>query len=305
MSTRSIPRLVQPDAEKLWEALRVDGCAIVEGVVPEPLIDRVGEELEPYFARTPTGEGTFYGYNTTRFSSIFAKSKATHDLATHPVLVDAIERILLPFCERIQINLTQAIRIQPGEGEQIPHRDDEMFPWAHPGAEFMINVLWALDDFAPGNGGTRIWPGTHLSPKPMLGPLIPDPVDAVPAEMPRGSAVVYTGSVIHAGGGNVTNMPRTGLVISYSLGWLRQAENQYLASPPEIARTFAPELRKLVGYTAHKPNLGWYEGQDPMILLEEQGRPDALPAKDLIPEEAEAAVAEFSKQWGEAFQAGR
>lgn len=301
MSNKTIQRLEQPDAEKLWQALRADGCAIVEGLIPGPAIDRIVAELEPYFARTPTGEGSFYGYKTTRFSSIFAKSEASHELATHPTLVDAIERILLPFCERIQINLTQAIRIQPGEGEQIPHRDDEMFPWPHAGAEFMINVLWALDDFAPGNGGTRIWPGTHLSPKPMLGPLIPDPADAISVEMPKGSAVVYVGSILHGGGGNETNRARTGLVISYSLGWLRQAENQYLASPPDIARNFSPELRALSGYMAHRPNLGWYEGQDPMVLLEGEGRPDALAAKDIIPEEAEEAVAQFSKEWDAAF----
>ncbi len=42
---------------------------------------------------------------------------------------------------------------------------------------------------------------------------------------------------------------RVGLLMSYALGWLRQAENQYLCCPPEIAREFDPELRRLLGYS--------------------------------------------------------
>jgi len=38
-------------------------------------------------------------------------------------------------------------------------------------------------------------------------------------------------------GANTTKASRIGMNIGYSLGWLRQEENQYLACPPEIART--------------------------------------------------------------------
>jgi ectoine hydroxylase-related dioxygenase (phytanoyl-CoA dioxygenase family) len=80
--------------------------------------------------------------------------------------------------------------------------------------------------------------------------------------MPRGSVVIYYGSVFHGGGANSTDVPRIGIAFGYTLGWLRQEENQYLAVPPERARSLSPELQRLIGYCEHYPFLGWYEGQD-------------------------------------------
>jgi ectoine hydroxylase-related dioxygenase (phytanoyl-CoA dioxygenase family) len=102
------------------------------------------------------------------------------------------------------------------------------------------------------------------------------------AEMPRGSLLIYLGSAIHSGGANHTARPRTALINSYSLGWLRQAENLYLSVPPAVARTLPEQLRQLIGYAIHEPQLGWYEGQDPMVALQNDV-PDALAARDYMP----------------------
>lgn len=85
--------------------------------------------------------------------------------------------------------------------------------------------------------------------------------------MDPGSVLIYSASLLHGGGANVTQEPRTGIVISYCLGWLRQSENQYLSYPPAIAKTFSEPLQRLIGYNVHKPNLGWVYGHDPMDLL--------------------------------------
>jgi hypothetical protein len=76
--------------------------------------------------------------------------------------------------------------------------------------------------------------------------------------MPRGSVIVYSGSVFHGGGANTSNEDRIGLNLTYSLGWLRQEENQYLSCPPEIARTLTPELQALIGYAMGSYALGYY-----------------------------------------------
>jgi ectoine hydroxylase-related dioxygenase (phytanoyl-CoA dioxygenase family) len=76
--------------------------------------------------------------------------------------------------------------------------------------------------------------------------------------MRAGSALVYTGSVFHSGGANDSDAPRLGLNLTYCLGWLRQEENQYLSCPPEIARTFEPELQALMGYAHGGHGLGFY-----------------------------------------------
>jgi hypothetical protein len=49
-----------------------------------------------------------------------------------------------------------------------------------------------------------------------------------------------------------------GINITYTLGWLRQEENQYLSCPPEIARTFSPELQALLGYSMGGYAMGYF-----------------------------------------------
>ena len=265
-------------ADEVFRFIKKEGYAIIKGLAPSNVIKAVAGQLEPFFGQTPNCEGYFWGLKTIRMGGIITKSPASHELITHPFILEIVQAVLGPYCSSFQLNLTQAIRIEPGEIKQPLHRDQEVFPYEHPGSECQINVMWALDDFTKENGATRIIPRSHLQK------LDRDPPEdqIIPAEMPRGTALIYLGSLTHSGGGNKTTRPRTGLAISYSLGWLRQAENQFLAIPPEIASTLPEQLTSLIGYRIHEPNLGWYEGQDPKILLSGE-RPVTLPARDYIP----------------------
>ena len=103
--------------------------------------------------------------------------------------------------------------------------------------------------------------------------------------------LIYFGSLLHAGGANRTDTSRTGIVISYCLGWLRQAENQYLAVPPDIARALPEELQRLLGYFVHEPNLGCVEGQDPIRMLKEE-QAGASPFQEFIPKEVQPLLEE-------------
>jgi ectoine hydroxylase-related dioxygenase (phytanoyl-CoA dioxygenase family) len=85
--------------------------------------------------------------------------------------------------------------------------------------------------------------------------------------MDAGDVLLFLGSTLHGGGANCSAAPRTGMVVSYCLGWLKPYENQWLVYPPDVARGFSPELARLVGYQQHRPNLGNYEGRCPSVLL--------------------------------------
>jgi len=76
------------------------------------------------------------------------------------------------------------------------------------------------------------------------------------------------------------------------LGWLNPYENQWLASPPAIARNFSPGLAALVGYAQHRPNLGNFEGQCPSLLLRNE-IPERIGAIDTLRPDQEELVAEF------------
>jgi ectoine hydroxylase-related dioxygenase (phytanoyl-CoA dioxygenase family) len=174
-----------------------------------------------------------------------------------------MDHFLLKGCRGYHLNLTQAIQIGPGEPQQVIHRDDLMFNFTHPDFEAMINTMWAVDDFTAENGATHVVPGSHKWPLDRQA----QPHEEVQGVMKAGSVLIWLGSLQHGGGANRTSRPRTGVVHSYNLGWLRQAEPQYLAVPREIARTLPERLQRVLGYFVHEPNLGSVEGQDPIGLL--------------------------------------
>jgi ectoine hydroxylase-related dioxygenase (phytanoyl-CoA dioxygenase family) len=262
-----------------------DGCVIVRDFVGKRLADSIRRELDPYLRRTPNGEGYFVGRKTRRLGGLVVKSPSARHIITHPLVLGTMDHVLAARCSSYRLNLTQAVCICPGEVEQIFHKDDELFPFPHDGWECMANVFYAYDDFTRENGATRVVPGSHREPLDRE-----PPEDRIAhATMSRGSVLIYLGSTTHSGGANLSAHPRTGIAFSYALGWLRQSENQYLAVPPEIARGLPQELQRLIGYAIHAPNLGWYEGQDPGVVLK-LGYVESLAARDYMPPEAEALL---------------
>ena len=133
--------------------------------------------------------------------------------------------------------------------------------------EPQLNTIWAITDFTRDNGATRVAPGSQLWDEARHA----EEHELTCAEMTAGSVILYTGSVIHSGGANLSEADRIGINITYSLGWLRQEENQYLSCPPDIAATLAPELQRLIGYSMGSYALGYFTpplapGQGPEIV---------------------------------------
>jgi ectoine hydroxylase-related dioxygenase (phytanoyl-CoA dioxygenase family) len=249
--------------------LERDGCIVIENVLDKQGLDRLKGELGPHFEETPNCTGDFYGHATKRLSSLIAKSTLCRQMAIHPVILAAMDEFLLKGCRQYQLNLTQAIQIGPGEPQQIMHPDDPLFPYVHPGYEAMINCMWAVDEFTSENGATNVVPGSHKWERIGLIPeREPRPDEITQGVMLPGSVLIYFGSLLHCGGANRTAKPRTGVVLSYCQGWLRQSENQYLAVPLEVAKTLPERLQRLLGYFVHEPNLGQIEGRDPIELLQ-------------------------------------
>jgi ectoine hydroxylase-related dioxygenase (phytanoyl-CoA dioxygenase family) len=251
-------------ADELVAILERDGALVVRGLTSPARMDQIGAELAPWLAlpleQSPLGLDRFKGMKTLRTSSLVARSAGCRELALTPRVLEVLDRVLGPQCATYQLSWTQAIRIGPGEVAQIPHRDTNMYPFLRPGPECFVNTIWAMTEFTADNGGTVVYPGSHAWEDART-PTASDEV--VSAEMEPGSVLVYYGSVYHGGGANRTSADRIGVGLAYTLGWLRQEENQYLACPPELARTFSPELQRLMGYQGHFPFLGWHEGADP------------------------------------------
>lgn len=277
------------------ETLERDGFVVLEDVLDARRCQRLADELEPWLEATPRCEGDFYGWNTTRVGGLLSKAPSLADLVMDPYILAIAEALLRPNCDCIQLNLTQAVRVHGQERPQAPHRDEEMWPWPTNGRHWLLNVMWAVSDFTEENGATRLWRGSH---RQQLDRSI-DPADSVPGAMKRGSALLFLGSVTHGAGQNLTALPRTGVIVSYCLGWLKTYENQFLAYPREVAASFPEDLQRLIGYRIHRPNLGGWEGQDPIAYLRNERGP--MPHVDALTPEIGA---QLKAHYGEALPRG-
>ncbi|WP_442856554.1 phytanoyl-CoA dioxygenase family protein [Blastomonas sp. RAC04] len=278
-------------SERLADALLDRGFCIVPDLVPRATIEALASDLDPVFAATPFGQGRFYGYRTKRFGGLLKRSVHSHALVLEKTITGAVHAILGQACDRIQLNVAQAIEIHPGEQRQFPHRDHDMWNGAKGAHEYLVNVIWPLTPFSAANGATHIYPDSHGA----AGMARQDPGAPVIAECEPGTAICFLGSTAHGAGANVTSQVRRGVVIGYSLGWLKPYENLWLAYPPSVARTFPPDLAALAGYVQHRPNLGNYEGQCPSVLLGDVV-PEHLGAIDALRPDQEVMLAAFAER---------
>lgn len=241
-------------ADDLMAVLDRDGALILTGAADRAMLDQVNAELAPFVAATQPGQDGFSGHRTTRTGALVARSPACRRLVADPRILALCDRLLLPNCDRYQLHLSQVIRIMPGQPAQAIHRDRWAWGTHLKGVEPQLNTIWALTDFTFENGATQVVPGSI----DWSDNRTAEPHEITWAEMPAGSVLVYTGTVFHGGGANVSDGDRLGLNLTYALGWLRQEENQYLSCPPEVARTLEPELQALIGYAMGGYALGYY-----------------------------------------------
>ena len=275
------------DPDAIYEALDRDGAAIVERLLTAEVVERVNAEVDAAVADADPDEPlfnpvlqAFHGPHTKQVSGVAGISRTfASEVVCHPVLLALCDRVLLPSCARYQLNIGHLLQRGPGADEQWLHRDEAVWsdvPRPHP--ELQLAAVIAFVEFTRENGATRVVPGSHrwpdreLSPAQQAARRTPAACIAY-AEMPAGSAVVYSGGTIHAGGANVTDIPRRGAHLSYCLGWLRTEENNYLAVPPAFAATLPRLAQEIIGYAVHDSigrgggYLGMVRLQDPVELF--------------------------------------
>lgn len=249
-------------SEQIVTILERDGAVIIDNLVDPAVMDRVHAELEPFIAATATGSDDFSGAHTRRTGALIARSETCRDLVMNETIRGAVSG-LLAHATTYQLHLTQVISIGPGSDAQLIHRDQwafDFFPFPR-GYEVQCNTIWAMSDFTELNGATRVVPGSNK----LEDGLNFEIGDSEPAEMTKGSVLIYSGSVYHGGGPNRGDATRYGVNITYNVSWLRQEENQYLSVPREIAATLPTDLLRMMGYARGAYALGYIDDlRDPI-----------------------------------------
>ena len=268
-------------AQEIVADLLEHGAVIVEGVLPPDLLARFNAEIDPILEHVRPDRkylnpalDFFYGDRVRQVTGMAARSRIfAEEVLCHPLYAALCDAILGPSCARYQLNVAQIMDRGPGAEQQMLHRDEDVWvqlPRPHPEVE-LASVI-ALVDFSAEIGATVVAPGSHHWGRERQA----KPEDLACAEMRAGSAVVYLGSTLHAGGRNaLEDRWRRGMHMSFVVGWLRTEENNYLATPLEVARTLSRRSQELLGYAAHDSisagggYLGTVDLLDPVDLLAE------------------------------------
>jgi ectoine hydroxylase-related dioxygenase (phytanoyl-CoA dioxygenase family) len=226
---------------------QVDPNDPVHAAVADAAGDRIGISEE---ARMPG--------QTRRLIGLLGKSPTYGKLITSPLLAEICKIVLGPHCDSVQLHATAAMSVGPGAKKQSLHREEDSFPhFTPPRPPLVIACMAALTDFTEENGATRVVPGSHVWEDGRNATAH----ETIPAEMRAGSLLLWMGRTLHGAGANVTHDEwRTGVFASYSLGWLRQEENQHLATPTDVAAKLPDSVRALAGFGMYPSGLGYHEG---------------------------------------------
>ena len=245
------------ERESIWEALAEDGGVVVEGLVEPELIDRLLDEFQPHLDAEPwcnTGPGElsneFFGLKTKRLHGLLARSPAFAELLQHPLLLEMAATRVGPNARDLRLSTGELMALGTGEIPQMLHRDaDSWLGLPPPRPEILASANVALTDFTEHNGATVVVPGSHRWPRERKA----EPGECARACMSRGSALLYSGEVLHGGGSNETDELRVGLYVGYLASWLRPIENHLITNGLEAVRAAPEPVRRLLDFTVD----GW------------------------------------------------
>ena len=131
------------------------------------------------------------------------------------------DHFLLPNSEfGYQLHVSAALNIGPGARAQVLHREEDLSRTSlSRGQTLFLPRCGRFLIFARTMGQPCV-PGSHTWPADRS----PEPDEITSAEMPAGSLFFWLGGTLHGGGANTSSDWRYGVILTYSLGWVRQEE---------------------------------------------------------------------------------
>ncbi len=248
----------QAPAEKIISELEEHGAVIIEDFLSKDILDKFNAEIDPALENKSANHAHpnpsvefFHGPQTKHLTGVAGVSTTfTHDILLHPVFELVGNEFLLPNCAEYILNIAHVLDRGPGAGDQLIHRDHDVWPkkmTSAIGGHTQFASLIALSEYTVEMGATRIVPGSHKWPDSRE----PEQAEIAIAEMKPGSAAIYLGSTLHGAGPNKTDKVRRGMHTSFCLGWLRTEENSYLSVTKEQVKKMPRRAQELLGFGVH------------------------------------------------------
>lgn len=231
------------DVARAKADLDAAGYCIVEGVLTDLQVQALRERVVAQAAgEARAGVATHDSGTNQRIWMLVNKGRAFRDLVVHPFVAEFMSHLL---GEDFLLSSATANIARPGGDPMQLHTDQGYVDFWTP-KPVVANVAWMLDAFSDENGGTRLIPGSHLSPAWREARNAP----SVAAAGPAGSALVFDGRLVHGTGANRTrDSQRHGILTYYCRPFMRQQENFFLGLDPAVEAAAGHDLLRRLGYT--------------------------------------------------------
>ena len=256
------------DADAHATRIREQGFTVIEDFLDAGAIAAFRAAVQPLL-ETHRGRNDFEGFKTERVYTLVARGKVFEDIAADPRVLALVGRFLQP---NFLLSASHSISLNPGETAQTVHSDDSFYRQPRPRPPIGISVIGAIDDFTKANGATELILGSLLWGEPGAPGWPNDMAEIegllVPMEIPAGSALVFSGALLHRGGANLTDRPRLAFTNQYCEPWARPQENFWLSVPKARVREMSRAAQILLGYEIAPPFLGMVSGSHPRKALE-------------------------------------
>jgi ectoine hydroxylase-related dioxygenase (phytanoyl-CoA dioxygenase family) len=257
------------------QRLRTQGYTIIEDYMSPDQLARFREGLEGHLG-IYRGRNAFEGLTTERVYTLVGRGKVYEEITEDPRLLAILDRWLQP---HYLLSANHAICIYPGEAQQALHYDDTFYPFPRPRPAISMSTIGAIDVFTAENGGTVMYPGSHLWPGERVQTLFADIArgrasddtrSVIHLTMPAGALCIFQGTLVHGAGANRSEAPRLAYTNHYCEPWARQQENFVLGVPKDTVRRMSPTLRALLGYELRRPGdiMGQVSGYHPLKTLD-------------------------------------
>jgi ectoine hydroxylase-related dioxygenase (phytanoyl-CoA dioxygenase family) len=265
------------DAQRQLAELAEKGHTFIPDFLSGPQLARVNALYDQWLGGY-SGRNVFEGEKTERIYTLVARDRVFQDIVEDDRILALCDALLMP---NYLLTASQAIVISPGETPQPWHTDDSFYPIPRPRPMVSLSTIVAVEDFTVESGGTQIIPGSHLwGDEQIAGYYLGGDSEADPGfaarhegggitvEMPAGSCLVFSGTLLHRGGANTSKRTRRAFSNQYCQPWARQQENFFLGIESQQVKAMSPRVQSLLGYSIHPPFMGQITAYHPLKALE-------------------------------------
>lgn len=230
-----------------------EGFLILPGLLSLETVAQVRERLETLWAEEGSEAGqenhNAVEANVRRLANLANKGDVFRDIFAHPLVLAVAETVMGP---EMRLSMLNAREVPPqiAGAKQAFHTDTDNGGKPDARGFYSCTAIWMLDPFTSENGATRIVPGTHRSHQlPKEG--MADPYADHPAEVAMvgnsGDVGIFNGHCWHAGGVNVTDKPRLGILAHYLRADIPRPSDRRQHIAPEVAANLSPRELELLG----------------------------------------------------------